>query len=249
MATSFGALCTDFYINQKLALKMDLPSQRETVLDLFDRIRRAEPHMDQFRRFEGELALESVAKEGAYDWVALRRTSVRSGTVNPESLASAYKIHRMVLEITPYFLSVSPLDIDYVELMFGFDLEAKGNHDEIVCDALFSESPLGRLVDHDRTTTLDAQPFFTYALDEKRKLQVNFEVKTRTSERELAEDKYDDEPISVFMSLRRLGPIDQVDDLQTIFESLSSEAERIAADRVVPYLINPITKAISSRSC
>ncbi len=24
MATSFGALCTDFYINQKLALKMDL---------------------------------------------------------------------------------------------------------------------------------------------------------------------------------------------------------------------------------
>ena len=37
MATSFGALCTDFYINQKVGLKMDLPADRETILHLFDR--------------------------------------------------------------------------------------------------------------------------------------------------------------------------------------------------------------------
>ena len=41
MTTSYGALCSDFYINQKFALKMDLPTARETVLDLFDRIRDA----------------------------------------------------------------------------------------------------------------------------------------------------------------------------------------------------------------
>jgi len=35
----FDALCRDFCVNQKLALKMDLPAAREPVLDLFGRLR------------------------------------------------------------------------------------------------------------------------------------------------------------------------------------------------------------------
>ena len=38
--TTFVALCSDFYVNQKLALKMDLPSERETILHFFDRVRK-----------------------------------------------------------------------------------------------------------------------------------------------------------------------------------------------------------------
>jgi hypothetical protein len=57
MATSFGALCTDFYVNQKLALKMDLPGERETVLHFFDRVKKSIPAMNRFRRYDGELAL------------------------------------------------------------------------------------------------------------------------------------------------------------------------------------------------
>ena len=59
MVNSIGALCTDFYVNQKLGLKMDLPTARETVLDMFDRVRKSVPSMDRFRRYEGELSLES----------------------------------------------------------------------------------------------------------------------------------------------------------------------------------------------
>ncbi len=255
MPTSFGALCSDFYINQKLALKMDLPTGRETVLDLFDRIRKFRPTMNRFRRFEGELALESAPSDGQYDWVALRQTAARSGTVNPESLAQAYQLHRLLLEIAPSYLSVSPLDVDYLELMFGFDLEASGNHDDIVFDALFAETAVGRLVDADRLIALDVQPFFTFALDPDRKVQVNFEVKTRSGDVEPSEDGPSpsesgggDEPISVFLSLRRVGPIDHVEELPAIFESLTAAAEQLANDRVIPHLIMPINKAISSRS-
>lgn len=254
MATSFNALCSDFYINQKLALKMDLPTGRETVLDLFDRVRKFRPAMNRFRRYDGELALESAPSDGQYDWVALRQTAARSGTVNPDSLAEAYQLHRLLLEVAPFYLSISPLDVDYLELMFGFDLEASGNHDDIVFDALFAESPLGRVVDSDRFIALDVQPFFTFALDAERKVQVNFEVKTRATEAEGGEEAPapgeggPDEPISVFLSLRRLGPIDGVEDLLKIFESLASAAEQIVSERVIPHLILPINKAISSRS-
>ena len=270
MATSFGALCDDFYINQKLALKMDLPTGRETVLDLFDRVRKARPSMDRFRRFEGELALESATKDNRYEWLALRQTSIRSGAVNPESLANAYGLHRLVLELTPFYLSISPLDVDYLELMFGFDLEAQGNHDDIVYDALLADSPFGKLVDSDRAIATDVQPFFTFALDESRKVQVNFEVKTRSPEaggEGFDEHDHDhegggaggsgsrggageggDEPISVFLSLRQMGPIDDVAELPAIFKRLVSTAERLATERVIPHLLTPIARAINSRS-
>src|SRR5258705_10934795 len=71
MPTSYGAICTDFYVNQKLSLKMDLPSGRESVLDMFDRIRKELPDMERFRRYDGELALESPEQSSQYSWLAL----------------------------------------------------------------------------------------------------------------------------------------------------------------------------------
>ena len=51
MGDSYKALCSDFYINQKLTVKMDLPRSRETVLEFFERVRKQFPQMNQFRRY------------------------------------------------------------------------------------------------------------------------------------------------------------------------------------------------------
>ena len=66
MSSELGTLCSDFYVNQRVALTMDLPAARQTVLDLFDRIKREMPGMKRFKRYEGELALESPDQEGRY---------------------------------------------------------------------------------------------------------------------------------------------------------------------------------------
>ncbi len=249
MTTSYGALCSDFYINQRLALKLDLPSKRETVLDLFDRLRKTRPSMNKFRRYEGELALESSPSDGAYDWVSLRRTSLRSGAVNPESLESSYELHSTILEVAPYYLSISPLDVDYVELMYGFDLEAKGNHDEIVFDAFFADSGFGAILDTDHDSPTDVQPFVGFTLDDEHRTQDNIEIKTRTSARQVTEEKFDDDPISLYLSVRRAGPIDRITDLPRVFKTLAQQLEELAADKLIPHVLNPVTRAISSRSC
>jgi len=142
MATSYGALCTDFYVNQKVALKMDLPSGRDTLLDFFERMRKSMPGMNRFKRYNGELALESARREGRYHWLALRRHSIRTGHVNPDTLEQALDYHKLVLELAPNYLSLTPLDIDFVELMYGFDLECDKNHDAVIFDALFGDTPL-----------------------------------------------------------------------------------------------------------
>ncbi len=189
MTPSFAALCSDFYVNSKLSVKMDLPSERETILQFFERVRKEAPLMRRFRRFRGELALESPEQEGRNQWVALRRTSVRAGSVNPESLEEAHRLHRMVTRIAPFYLSINPLDIDSLEVLYGFDLEAQGNHNAIVYETLFADSPLARILDPDAAypgaQPIDLQPFLGVALSDRCDIQAFFEIKTRTTPRQV----------------------------------------------------------------
>ena len=224
MATSYGALCTDFYINQKLSLKMDLPSERETILHLFEQVRKVEPGMSRFRRYDGELSLESNRREGAYQWMSLRRTNIRTG-------------------------HISPLDVDYLELMFGFDLESRGNHDAIVYQALFEDSPLGSLLNiNGEGKVMDVQPIFGFSLTPEGDEQCYFEVKTRGRSRRGSAGRYRDEPISLFLTVRRYGPVDKLTDLPMAMESLAERCEELANDKLVPDLLTPIARRITSSS-
>jgi len=247
MATSFGALCNDFYINVKLALKMELPSDRETVLHLFDRVRRAEPSMERFANYDTELALESSRREAEQRWLSLRRNSVRAGHVNPDSMEAAYRFHDMILEAAPHHLTISPLDVDYLELLLGFDLDCRGNHDEVVYEALYADTPLAHLGDVPNTRVLDVQPVFGLALTESGDTQAHFEVRTR-SRRRRGRARYRDEPISVFLTMRRYGPVKKIEDLLPRLHAMRNEAEQLASERLVPYMLTPIARHITSDS-
>jgi hypothetical protein len=245
MATSFGALCTDFYVNQKLSLKMDLPTSRETVLDFFDRVRREFPQMDRFRRYEGELALESPEQSSQYSWLALRRTTIRSGWVNPETLEQAYKLHRLVLEVAPYFLSIGPLDVEFMELVFGFDLRAERNRNNVVFEALMGDSPLASLIDpHASEVVIESQPFLGFALNDRCDVQAYVEIKTRTRTAEVAAGRFDDEPISIYLTVRQYGSLKKIEDMQTAFTALAGHIERLSEERLLPNVIMPIREAI-----
>lgn len=243
--SAFGNFCSDFCVNQKIALKMDLPESREPTLELFDRLRRQFPRLTRVRRIENEIALESADDDRDFLWVALRQTSIRSGHVNPKSTDDGYKIHRAVLETAPWFLSMSPLDIDHIELVFGFDIETASHRDGIVYEALLANSPLGSLLDCDQDEPIDVQPFVGIALTEGRELQASFEVKTRPrptdSMRSFATD-----PISVYLTVRRNGPLASLDELPTIFATLCGHAERLAEQRAIPHLVMPIRQAIDA---
>lgn len=249
MATSYGALCSDFYVNQKLALKMDMPSDRETILHMFDQVRKSFPAMDRFRRYEGELALESARNEPEYRWVALRRTSIRAGHVNPDSLPDAYKYHHLLLDLAPHYLTISPLDVDYIELLLGFDLECQANHDAIVFEALYGQSPTGNLLRGvDDAQVLDVQPIFGVSLSEAGDLQAYFEVKTRSKNRRGKPNRNRQEPISVFLTLRKYGPIRSIEQISPLFDQLARHAEKLASERLVPDLLQPISRHITSGS-
>ncbi|MEE9404901.1 MAG: hypothetical protein V3V20_08405 [Algisphaera sp.] len=246
MATSYGALCNDFYVNQKITLKMDLPTGRDTLLDFFERMRKSMPTMNRFKRYNGELALESARRDARYNWLALRRHSIRTGHVNPESLEQAMDYHKLVLELAPNYLSLSPLDIDFVELMYGFDLECDQNHDAVIFDALFGDSPLQNIMPANGSRILDVQPVFGHALNESGSLQAYYEVKSRPKSRRGSSKKYAGEPLSLFLTLRQYGPMGELDTLGTVMDGLHERLETLAAEKLVPSLLRPIAERITS---
>lgn len=271
MASEYAALVNDVYVNQRVNLKMDLSMKRDTVLAMFDRVRREMPGMDRFKRYTNELALESrtdpeggdgEAPEdagrgtengaaGGQRWLAIRKTSVRTGSVNPESLSEGYKLHRLVLDLAPYFLDITPLDIDHIELLYGFDLLAAGNHDAIVYGALLAGSPLAALVEgggkgeRAERVPVDCQPLLGVALNETHDLQAHFEVKTRGSSRQKGGEGRE-EPISVYLVVRKYGPFKDVKALPEILRQLVNQGEELLDTCVVPRLLLPLRDAIAS---
>lgn len=239
MSAHYGAFCTDHYVNLKLGLKLELAQGRETVLSLFERIRRQYPGMTEFRKYKDELALESPTQETPHRWVAVRSGSVRSGVVNPGESCEANRLHETVLEVSPYYLSISPLDVDFVEVLFGFDIAAGGNHDELVADTLFGGSLLAGLFEAGEGRAIDCQPVIGIALTDN--TEAYFEVKTRAAAGRRGQG---DEPISVYLTLRKHGPIDDLKELAGVFQGLVAHGEELVESLVLPILVNPIRNGI-----
>ena len=81
MNESLGAMCDDVYVNSRLFVKLPLPTNRETLLGFFDRLRKAFPSLTKLRRGDdGTLTLEEDRPEGgSRRWIRLEETSLRFG--------------------------------------------------------------------------------------------------------------------------------------------------------------------------
>lgn len=241
---SLKALVSDAYVNLKVSLKLELTKSRETVLELFDRVRRQYPTMNQFGRHGEELALETGPGEQPYRWLAVRSRNIRSGVVNPADFRSAHDLHKHVLEVIPYYLNISPLDIESIELLFGADLAATGNHDEAVYSALIADSPLANLLVHDCSVT-DCQPVLTCNVPDSPGVEVQYEVKTR-QHGPGREGEPSSEPISIYLTARRTGPLVDLDELTSCYDTLARHGERLVEHAMIPALVLPIRQAISA---
>src|ERR1044072_3604508 len=113
MAVPYSSFCDDFYVNMRLGSQLQLPHQRETVLHFFERLQKDFPGMARFRKAEnGELSLEEDRNGNSDLWPTLEKTLLPSAHVNPASLDDSLKIHKLMLEMAPYHLGVSPVEVD-----------------------------------------------------------------------------------------------------------------------------------------
>ncbi|HEX8912065.1 MAG TPA: hypothetical protein VF796_06870 [Humisphaera sp.] len=250
MTHPFATFCDDFYVNMRLGSQLPLPNGRDTLLHFFDRLGRAFPTLTRFRKnADGtEYSLEEDRSSPAYRWISLEQRRLTSGHVNPANVEESLRLHNLVLDNAPHHLGISPLEIDYLDVLFGFDLAFGGNHDEIIAESLFPESPLNCLLDEKGAKAVDFQPTITVALSDDCRLQARVDVVTRTNSYQVRTGDYSDDVISVYLIIRRYWGDRPKEPMDQIFAKMAERAEELCHTHVAPKILKPIGAAIASRS-
>jgi len=249
MSNPYGAFCEDFYVNMRLGSQLNLPHQRETLLHFFERVQKAFPAMSRFRKNDsGELNLEEDRSGHTYRWTSLEAKRLSSGHVNPPSIEESLKLHNFLLELAPYHLGISPVEIDYLDVLFGFDLSFSGNHDEIICESLLAESPLSCITEETGAKAVDFQPTVTVALSDDCRLQARIDIVTRTNSYQVRTGDYSDDVISVYLILRRYWGDRPKEPMDKLLTKMAERADSLCHKYIIPKVLRPISTAISSRS-
>jgi hypothetical protein len=246
---SYSSLCDDFYIDMFVNTELDLPAERDTVLTFFDRIQRQYPRMGRFvRRDSNEYYLEEDHGSGQYRWVSLEVDRIGSGVVNPASFDEAYQQDKLILELVPYMLGVTPLDVDSLDVTFAMDFDCAGNHDEVIAEALFGNSAFGCLLDLPNSKPIVFSPAIVLSLAENERTQARVSIESKTSVFEPGEkDRGQDESISLTLTVRQYPQTDERFDPVASFERQCQLAEELMAERIIRQFVQPLTEVIAQR--
>lgn len=246
---SFAAFCDEFYVNTRLYLKLELDPSRESLLHFFEQVRRSYPRLSRMRqRDDGGLILDEEGQDNEERrFLRVDPGALKFGYYSPPSADATLNYAEKILGQAPYQLSLSDLDYDYIEVIYGFDLEYRGNHDELVAETLFADHPLVNALSGDGQRMIDCQPFFGVTLSEDCDKQLYVEVKGRTSTYELRTGEFESSPLSVYLTVRRYWNAAASKDLFEVYRDLLLTGQRFANDRVVPHVVQPLASAIASR--
>jgi len=250
MTDCFGAVCDDFYVTCHLFFKLEMSPSRETVLHFFDRLRKDLPSLKKLRLRDRQTIVleEDTEDQGSRRWIQIDENSLRFGYFAPPSLKDVRRFARLILEQAPFHLTFSELDYDHLEVIYGFDLAYRGNHDQLVAETLLGgHAAAGFLLGEHVAHAIDAQPYFGIALTPECDLQAYVEVKSRTTTFEVRNGVYEAEPITTFITVRKYWGDDRADALASVVEQLFDLGDELAAERVVPNFVNPLAAAIASQ--
>ncbi len=246
---SYSSLCDDFYLDMYINTELELPTGRDTILSFFERIQKQFPSMGRFyRRQDNEYYLEEDRDLGQYRWVSIETDRIGSGAVNPSDFETAYCQDRLVLELVPYMLGVSHLDINSLDVTFAMDFDYTGSHDEVIAEALLAQSAFNSLMDLPGARPIGFSPAMVMALSEDERTQGRISIDSKTSVyAPKRKEHVSDEAISLSFTVRQYPAIDEKFDTLKSFEYQCRLAEEIMAEKIVPNFVLPLTETIAQK--
>ncbi len=242
----YGSLADDMYMNVNLATEMELPGHRETVLHFFECVRKKFPTMRKFHaRDKRDFVLEEDKEQGRYRWVAVEPRRFCSGHVNPASIEDALDQHRFLLDLAPALLSMSPLDCEAIDVLFGFDFAFRGNHNSLLAEALGPGPALEGLGDIPGSKLINYEPSLTIAVDEECRTQVRVSTETRTNAFQVRTGEFAEEQLSVYVTARQYGSLEGGETYVDTVERLAQLGQDVIENCVVEQVLRPLARTIA----
>lgn len=242
----YSTIADDFYINMNLSTEMDLPKSRETVLHYFEQIQKKYPEMRNFyARDKNDFVLEEDKDRGAYRWCSIEPRRICSGQVNPESPDEAISQHSLALELAPYALSMSTLDCEALDLLMGFDFTYRGNHNNVLVEALGVSPAMERMAAIPGATIINNEPSLTFALDEDCRIQCRVSVEARTNAYQIRTGEYQDDQLSVYVTARQYGSLAADQTFVKTLDRLWEVCRDMVDNYVIDSVLQPLARTIS----
>ena len=244
--SQYGTYADDYYVNMNLNTEMDLPTARETVLHFFEQMQRHFPGLRNFyTRERSEIVLEEDKEKGSYRWISVEARRLSSGFVNPPSVEDAMKLHNVVLELAPFALAVSPLDCESLNIMYGFDFTFRGNHNQLLVDALGVSPALEKMTQIPGASVLGCDPVLQLAMDEECRTQVRLSMETRTTAFHVRMREFPEEQLSVYLTARRYGSLESGDNFVSAAGRLAEIGKDLVDNYVVENVLRPLQQTIA----
>ena len=162
-----------------------------------------------------------------------------------QSVDAALEQHRLALDLAPFMLSVSPLDCEALDVLFGFDFTYRGNHNQLVAEALGLSPALEKLGDLPGATVINYEPSVTLALDEDCRTQIRVSVENRTTAYQARTGDFPEEQLSVYLTARQYGSLGPEVTFVKALENLSRVCHEYVDEYVIDQVLRPLQRAIA----
>jgi len=165
--------------------------------------------------------------------------------VNPASIEDALDQHRFLLDLAPALLSMSPLDCEAIDVLFGFDFAFRGNHNSLLAEALGPGPALEGVGDIPGSKLINYEPSLTIAVDEECRTQVRVSTETRTNAFQVRTGEFAEEQLSVYVTARQYGSLEGGETYVDTVERLAQLAQDVIESCVVEQVLRPLARTIS----
>ena len=145
------------------------------------------------------------------------------------------------------FRSISLLDCEALDVMFGFDFTFEGNHDEVVAEALGIGQGLEGLLEISGSRVINYEPSITLSMDESCRLQCRLSVETRTNAYQVRTGEFPDDQISLYFTVRQYWGAGPETSFVESFRRQREIGEEALTKIVIPRVVRPLAQAIASR--
>lgn len=248
MSSSYGSLCDDFGVSTYVIGKVDMPTGREAVMHFFESLQRQFPRMTEFEKREnGEFVLEEDREAGSYRWATLDARRLCAGWVNPPAMEDADEHNEAVLGMAAAHLDLGPLHTEAVDVLYYFDFQYQGNHDEVVAEALAANGPFQGLTELPGGRVLAYQPSLMMALDDGCQLQARLSVETRTTAYQVRTGSYPESPISVYFTVRQFWGKQPFKTFAESYRNQRRLLDELVGQYLVPQVLQPLQRVIGAK--
>ena len=194
-----------------------------------------------------DFVLEEDKDKGSYRWATIEHRRVCSGYVNTTSVETALEQHRLALELAPYMLSVSPLDCEALDVLFGFDFTYRGNHNQLVADALGVSPAVEKFLELPGSSVINYEPSITLAVDEDCRTQCRLSIENRTTAYQARTGEFPEEQLSVYVTARQYGSLGPDRTYVETMDRLAQLCRDVVDSYVIDNVLRPLQRAIAMK--